>query len=57
MVVKAFHAHTHNMQESQDNAADSGNLIIRLPGLLLFCCLKKRTVIELDKIECTSLEG
>ena len=27
MVVKAFHAHTHNMQESQDNAADSASLM------------------------------
>jgi hypothetical protein len=37
MVVKAFHANTHNMQESQDNAADSVGLIIRLPGLPHFC--------------------
>ena len=35
---KAFHANTHNMQESQDNAADSvGLMIIRLPGLPFFC--------------------
>ena len=27
MVVKAFHANTHNMQESQDNAADSVGLM------------------------------
>ena len=27
MAVKAFHAHTHNMQESQDNAADSASLM------------------------------
>ena len=26
MVVKAFHAHTHNMQESQEDTADSGGL-------------------------------
>jgi len=37
MVVKAFHAHTHNMQESQDNAADSvGLMSSSFPGLPFF---------------------
>ena len=29
-VVKVFHAHTHNMQESQDNAVDSVGLMREL---------------------------
>ena len=38
MVTKAFHAHTYNMQESRDNAADLiwPEEMIRLPGLLLY---------------------
>ena len=34
--VKAFHAHTHNMQESQDNEADSVGLMNQVTGLPLF---------------------
>ena len=34
---KAGSAHRDNMQESQDNTADSVGLIIRLPGLPHFC--------------------
>ena len=46
MVVKAFHANTHNMQESQDNAADSVGLMIRLAGLLflLFSVIIRDTI-------------
>ena len=53
MVVKAFHANTHNMQESQDNAADSVGLMIRLAGLLFLLF----SVIIRDTIKMISIEG
>ena len=53
MVVKAFHANTHNMQESQDNAADSVGLMIRLAGLLFLLF----SVIIRDTIKMISIKG
>lgn len=49
MVVKAFHAHTHNVQESQYYAADSVGLMRenQVTGSSDFFCSGETSVMEL----------
>jgi hypothetical protein len=42
MVFKAFHAHTHNMQESQDNVADSVGLMSQVTESAAFCFIQRK---------------
>ena len=46
MVFKAFHAHTHNMQESQDNVADSVGLMSQVTESAAFCFIQRKDTSE-----------
>ena len=44
--VKSFHAHTHNMQESQDDVADSVGLMSQVTESAAFCFIQRKDTSE-----------
>ena len=48
MVVKAFPAHTHNMQESQDRAVDSVGLMSQVTGSAAFLLYGRKDTTTKD---------
>ena len=44
--VKSFHAHTHNMQKPQDNAADSVGLMSQVTESAAFCFIQRKDTSE-----------
>ena len=49
--VKSFHAHTHNMQESQDNVADSVGLMSQVTESAAFCFIQRKATSEMPFLE------